>query len=67
MRRVFDGGVGATRGGMLERSIDMFVFLDSREVGRDDCGELSVDILKVWMGFYGEIREPSLLREEFSW
>ena len=42
-RRVLEGGVGATRGGMVERSIDIFDFLDK---GRDDGGELCVDIFQ---------------------
>jgi hypothetical protein len=43
MRRVFEGGVGCVRGGMVERSIESGV-RDSLEVGRDDCGELWEDI-----------------------
>jgi hypothetical protein len=46
MRSVFEGGVGIASGGIVERSIDMFAFLDSRDVGRDDAGELSEDIIK---------------------
>ena len=41
--RVFDGGVGCTRGGIVERSIDIGV-LDREEEGCDEVGELSVDI-----------------------
>ena len=44
MRSVFDGGVGWMRGGIVDRSRDSGV-LDLEE-GRDDFGELSVDILK---------------------
>ena len=43
-RSVFDGGVGIDRGGRVERSMLMGV-RDSLEVGRDDDGELSEDIL----------------------
>jgi len=43
IRRVFDGGVGIVRGGMVERSIDIGV-RDSLEDGREERGELSVDI-----------------------
>ncbi len=51
IRRVFEGGVGWTRGGRLERSID--IGLDLRDDGRErggevgDDGELSDDILAV--------------------
>jgi len=44
MRSVLDGGVGMARGGMLERSIDMFDLLSALEADRDDCVELSEDI-----------------------
>jgi hypothetical protein len=44
IRSVFDGGVGIDRGGRDERSMLMGV-RDSLEVGRDDDGELSEDIL----------------------
>jgi len=43
MRRVFEGGVGIARGGIVDRSIDIFAFLDSRDEGRDDGGEVSED------------------------
>jgi len=43
MRRVFEGGVGIDSGGIVERSMDMGV-RDSLEEGRDERGELSVDI-----------------------
>lgn len=49
IRRVFVGGCGNTRGGMLERSMFMAAFLEAREVERDDDAELSEDILKVWV------------------
>ena len=45
MRSVFEGGVGCDRGGIVERSMKSDV-LDSLEEGRDDCGELSEDIVK---------------------
>lgn len=51
MRSVFEGGVGATRGGTDERSMDILAFLDSREEGRDDCGEVSVDIMEAIIVF----------------
>jgi hypothetical protein len=44
MRRVLEGGVGWTSGGMVLRSIDILV-LDDREVGREDWGEDSEDIV----------------------
>jgi len=44
MRRVLEGGVGWTSGGMVLRSIDIFV-LEEREVGREDWGEDSEDIV----------------------
>ena len=43
MRRVFEGGVGCVRGGMVDRSIESDVRA-SLEDGRDDCGELSEDM-----------------------
>jgi hypothetical protein len=46
MRRVLDGGVGIERGGMVERSMDIGV-RDPLDEGREDRGELSVDILAV--------------------
>lgn len=44
MRRVFEGGVGSCRGGILERSIDIGVLepFDEEEAGREEGGELSV-------------------------
>lgn len=39
--RVFEGGVGWTRGGMLERS--MLMGLDLLETGRDNGGEVVGD------------------------
>jgi len=44
MRRVFEGGVGWTRGGIVLRSIDIGL-RDSLDTGRDAGGELSEDIL----------------------
>ena len=44
IRRVFEGGVGICRGGMVDRSMDIGV-RDSLEDGREERGELSVDIL----------------------
>jgi len=38
MRRVLDGGVGICRGGIADRSIDIFA-LDARDVGRDVGGD----------------------------
>jgi len=46
MRRVFEGGVGWTSGGIELRSIDIGL-RDSLDAGRDDGGELSEDILGV--------------------
>lgn len=43
MRRVFEGGVGIARGGIVDKSIDIFAFLDSRDAGRDDGGEVGED------------------------
>jgi hypothetical protein len=43
---VFEGGVGMLRGGMVERSRDIGV-RDSLEDGREERGELSVDIFAV--------------------
>jgi len=59
MSSVFDGGVGIARGGIVERSIDMFAFLDSRDVGREDGGELSKDILEVCAKCYEYLDECS--------
>lgn len=42
---VFEGGVGVLSGGRLDKSIDMFI-LEAREVGRDDAGDVSEDILE---------------------
>jgi len=39
MRSVFDGGVGICKGGIAERSIDIFA-LEARDVGREDGGEV---------------------------
>lgn len=47
MRRVLEGGVGMERGGIVERSMDIGV-RDSLDEGREERGELSVDILAVW-------------------
>jgi len=47
MRRVFEGGVGCIRGGIVERSMDIFC-RDALEVGRDDCGELSAEDMVKW-------------------
>jgi len=44
MRRVFEGGVGWTRGGIVLKSIDIGL-RDSLDSGRDTGGELSEDIL----------------------
>jgi len=44
MRRVFEGGVGWTSGGIVLRSIDIGL-RDSLDAGRDAGGELSEDIL----------------------
>lgn len=52
IRSVFDGGVGCMRGGIVERSNESGD--RDLEVGRDDCGELSVDILE------GQVRRLSL-------
>jgi len=49
MSSVFDGGVGLSRGGMVDRSMVMFAFLEARDVERDDAAELSEDILKIWI------------------
>ena len=46
MRRVFEGGVGGMRGGIVERSIESGV-RDSLDVGREDCGELSADMFEL--------------------
>jgi hypothetical protein len=46
MRRVFEGGVGWTSGGIVLRSIDIGL-RDSLDAGRDAGGELSEDILGV--------------------
>lgn len=48
MRRVLEGGVGMVRGGMVERSMDIGV-RDSREEGREERGELSVDMFAVYL------------------
>lgn len=40
--RVFEGGVGWVRGGMLERSMDMLLFRELRDVGRDSGGDVVV-------------------------
>jgi len=42
IRRVFEGGVGWIRGGRVERSMDMLLFRDAREVGLDSGGEVEV-------------------------
>ena len=49
MRRVFEGGVGSWKGGMLERSID--IGERDLDIGREDVGELSADM--VWMATNG--------------
>jgi hypothetical protein len=54
IRRVFEGGVGIDRGGMLERSIDIGV-RDPREDGREERGEFSDDIL-----IFGSLDRESL-------
>lgn len=46
IKRVFEGGVGIVRGGMVDRSMDIGV-RDSLEDGREERGELSVDISAV--------------------
>jgi len=47
IRRVLEGGVGAWRGGMADRSIERGV--REREEGRDDCVELGVDMMMMMM------------------
>lgn len=44
---VLDGGVGSIRGGMVERSIDMLAFLDSRDVGLEAGGDVSDNMLVI--------------------
>lgn len=44
MRSVFDGGVGWVSGGIVDRSRESGV--RDLEEGRDDPGELSVDIFR---------------------
>lgn len=46
IRRVLEGGVGIDSGGRVDRSILIGV-RDSLELGRDEGGELSGDILMV--------------------
>lgn len=41
IRRVFDGGVGWIKGGRFERSMDMLLFRDARDVGLDSGGEVA--------------------------
>lgn len=43
---VFDGGVGSCRGGRLERSMDIGVLDPLDDTGREDGGELWVDMLQ---------------------
>ena len=50
MRRVFEGGVGWTSGGIELRSIDIGL-RDSLDAGRDAGSELSEDILGVCVVF----------------
>lgn len=52
IRSVFEGGVGIDRGGIVERSIDMLAFLDSRNVGRDEGGDVSDNILNPSLSFF---------------
>jgi len=52
MSSVLDGGVGMESAGRVDRSIDMFDLLSALEAERDDCAELSEDILK----FMGSIK-----------
>lgn len=39
MRSVFEGGVGWVSGGIFDRSMDMLLFRDARDVGRDVGGD----------------------------
>lgn len=47
MISVFEGGVGRERGGRFERSRERPAERDRLEEGREECGELSVDIVAV--------------------
>lgn len=49
MRSVLEGGVGCISGGMEDRSRDIF-FRDSRDAGRDGCGELSDEDMATALG-----------------
>lgn len=40
IKSVFEGGVGWVRGGIFERSMDMLLFRDARDVGRDVGGDV---------------------------
>jgi len=42
IRRVLEGGVGWIKGGRFERSMDMLLFRDARDVGLDSGGEVEV-------------------------
>jgi len=40
IKRVFEGGVGWIRGGRFERSMDILLFRDARDVGLDSGGDV---------------------------
>jgi hypothetical protein len=47
MRSVFEGGVGWVRGGIFERSMDILLFRDARDVGLDSGGDVKVGVSAV--------------------